>query len=97
MSCRPQGSLSRLSSECGGSDSSLSRSYYDLNRRQLEAEYEQAVAKIGQLENEVDSIEQKIISTNTQNYFILIQEREALLMQLERSLRFETDRQKKVQ
>ena len=89
--------MSRLSgSECGGSDISLSRSCSDLTRRQLEVECEQALAKINEVENELESIEQKLMSANTPNYVLLIHEREELLMQLERSLSFESDRQKKV-
>lgn len=85
-----------MSSEGGGSDISLSRSYSDLNRRQLEVEYAQTSAKVAQLENELDGIEQKLMSISTQDYILLINEREELLEQLERSLSFESDLQKKV-
>lgn len=91
-----QGSVSKLSSECCSPEFSLSLSCSDLNRRQLELDYEQALAKIGQLENEVDGIEQKLMTADTHDYVLLIQEREALLLQLQRSMRFERDRQKKV-
>ena len=85
-----------MSSDCGGSDISLSRSYSDLNRRQLEGEYEQTLTKITQLQNELDDIEQKLMSENTQDYVLLINEREELLLQLQRSSTFELDSQKKV-
>jgi hypothetical protein len=88
--------LSKLSSECGGSDISLSRSYSDLSRRQVEVEYEQTLAKITQLQNELDNIEQKLMSVNTQDYVLLINEREELLIQLKRSSSIELDLQRKV-
>ncbi|XP_028397607.1 protein KIBRA-like [Dendronephthya gigantea] len=91
-----KGSLSKLSSECGGSDVSLSRSYSDLNRRQLEIESEQVLAKVAQLQDELDSVEQKLMSVNMQDYILLINEREEFLLQLERSSSIEPDLQKKM-
>ena len=88
--------MSKLSSECGGSNGSLSRSYTDLNRRQLEIEYEQTLTKINQLQNELDNIEQKLMNVNTQDYILLINEREEFLIQLQRSSSIELDLQKKV-
>lgn len=88
--------MSKLSSECGGSDVSLSRSFTDLNRRQLEIEYEQTLTKINQLQNELDNIEQKLMNVNTQDYILLINEREELLIQLQRSSSIELNTQKKV-
>ena len=85
-----------MSSECGGSDVSLSRSFTDLNRRQLEIEYEQTLKKINQLQNELDNIEQKLMNVNTQDYILLINEREELLIQLQRSSSIELNTQKKV-
>jgi hypothetical protein len=62
----------------------------------LEGEYEQTLSKITQLQNELDDIEQKLMSENTQDYVLLINEREELLLQLQRSSTFELDSQKKV-
>ena len=88
--------MSKLSSECGGSDISLPRSCSDLSRRQLETESEQVQAKVSQLQHELDSVEQNLMSVNTQDYILLINEREEFLLQLQRSSSIEPDLQKKV-
>lgn len=75
---------------------SLTRSYPGLTRQQLEVEYEQNIARSFELQNELETIEQKLLSVDAEDYLLLLNEREEFLLQLQRSSSIELDVQKKV-
>lgn len=79
-----------------GSDVSLSSSYSELPRPQLESNYEQVLASIAQMKREIDVLEQKLTIYNTRDLGHLVNERKELLCQLQRSSHIEKDIQKKV-